>query len=146
MERLCDGKFSKVFPIILCDRGSEFANPERMEHSRNAKRRTRVYFCDPQQSQQKPKCENNHREIRKVLPKGRSNFDALTKPDMAVLMSHVNSYGREVLGWVAPYDLAKLMLPEELLDSLSVARIPANEVVLKPYLLEHAIVKSKVAL
>lgn len=146
LERLCDGKFSKVFPIILCDRGSEFANPERMEHSRNAKRRTRVYFCDPQQSQQKPKCENNHREIRKVLPKGRSNFDALTKPDMAVLMSHVNSYGREVLGWVAPYDLAKLMLPEELLDSLSVARIPANEVVLKPYLLEHAIVKSKVAL
>lgn len=131
--------FPKVFPIFLCDRGSEFSDPERIEHSRNAKPRAKVYFCDPLQSQQKPKCEKNHVEIRKVLPKGESDFDALSKPDMAVLMSHVNSYGREALGWAAPYDFAQLTLPTNLLDGLSIGRIPAEEVTLKPYLLSHAI-------
>lgn len=88
LESLCGELFPKVFPIFLCDRGSEFSDPERIEHSRNAKPRAKVYFCDPLQSQQKPKCEKNHVEIRKVLPKGESDFDALSKPDMAVLMSH----------------------------------------------------------
>lgn len=139
LESLCGELFPKVFPIFLCDRGSEFSDPERIEHSRNAKPRAKVYFCDPLQSQQKPKCEKNHVEIRKVLPKGESDFDALSKPDMAVLMSHVNSYGREALGWAAPYDLAQLTLPTNLLDGLSIGRIPAEEVTLKPYLLSHAI-------
>lgn len=139
LESLCGELFPKVFPISLCDRGSEFSDPERIEHSRNAKPRAKVYFCDPLQSQQKPKCEKNHVEIRKVLPKGESDFDALSKPDMAVLMSHVNSYGREALGWAAPYDLAQLTLPTNLLDGLSIGRIPAEEVTLKPYLLSHAI-------
>ena len=114
-----------------------------MEHSKNGKPRTKVYFCDPQQSQQKPQCEKNHVEIRKVLPKGRTNFDALTKSDMATLMSHVNSYAREVLAWATPYDLAKLMLPEDLIDGLGVERIDGNDVTLKPYLIEHAIVQKK---
>ena len=139
LESLCGELFPKVFPIFLCDRGSEFSDPERIEHSMNAKPRAKVYFCDPLQSQQKPKCEKNHVEIRKVLPKGESDFDALSKPDMAVLMSHVNSYGREALGWAAPYDLAQLTLPTNLLDGLSIGRIPAEEVTLKPYLLSHAI-------
>lgn len=143
LEDLCGEMFSKIFPVILCDRGSEFENPERIEHSRNGKPRTKVYYCDPQQSQQKPQCEKNHVEIRRVLPKGKSDFNALSRPDMAVLMSHVNSYAREVLGWAAPYDLAQHMLPQSLLDGLSIARIPSNEVTLKPYLLEHAIVKTK---
>ena len=52
----------------------------------------------------KGKCEN-HEEMRKVLPKGRTNFDALAKSDMAVLMSHVNSYARDSLNWAAPYTL-----------------------------------------
>ena len=66
LESLCGELFPKVFPIFLCDRGSEFSDPERIEHSRNAKPRAKVYFCDPLQSQQKPKCEKNHVEIRKV--------------------------------------------------------------------------------
>lgn len=57
LEDLCGELFPKIFPVILCDRGSEFENPERLEHSRNAKPRTKIYYCDPQQSQQKPQCE-----------------------------------------------------------------------------------------
>ena len=61
----------------------------------------------------KGKCEN-HEEMRKVLPKGKTNFDALAKSDMAVLMSHVNSYARDSLNWAAPYDLEKLVAPQDL--------------------------------
>lgn len=139
IESLCGKRFRTLFPVLLCDRGGEFGNLERMEHSKNGKNRTKVYYCDPRQSQQKPQCEKNHADIRMVLPKGSSNFDALTRPDMAILMSHVNSYGRDVLGWAAPYDLAQLMLPADLLDGLSIARNLSEEVTLKPYLLSHAI-------
>ena len=52
--------------------------------------------------------------MRKVLPKGKTNFDALAKSDMAVLMSHVNSYARDSLNWAAPYDLEKLVAPQDL--------------------------------
>lgn len=143
VEGLCGAEgFSKAFPILLCDRGSEFADVERMEHSKNGKPRTRVFFCDPLRSDQKGKCEKNHEEIRKILPKGKTDFDALRERDMAVLMSHVNSYARDSLNWATPYDLEKLMAPEGLLDGLGVERIPADDVTLKPYLIEHAIVRS----
>jgi len=66
-----------------------------------------------------------------------------TKSDMATLMPHVNSYAREVLGWATAYDLAKLMLPEDLIDGLGVERIDGNDVTLKPYLIEHAIAQKK---
>lgn len=142
LEDLCGSEaFARAFPILLCDRGSEFAGVERMEHSRNGRPRTRVFFCDPLRSDQKGKCEKNHVEIRKVLPKGKSNFDALTERDMAVLMSHVNSYARDSLNWATPYDLEKLMAPDGLLDGLGVERIPVEDVTLKPYLIAHAIVK-----
>ena len=143
LESLVGGpeQFSRVFPILLCDRGTEFADVERMEHSRNGKPRTRVFFCDPMRSNQKGKCEKNHEEMRKVLPKGKTNFDALAKSDMAVLMSHVNSYARDSLNWAAPYDLEKLMAPQDLLDGLGVERIPADDVTLEPYLIAHAIVR-----
>ena len=143
LESLVGGpeQFSRVFPILLCDRGTEFADVERMEHSRNGKPRTRVFFCDPMRSNQKGKCEKNHEEMRKVLPKGKTNFDALAKSDMAVLMSHVNSYARDSLNWAAPYDLEKLRAPQDLLDGLGVERIPADDVTLEPYLIAHAIVR-----
>lgn len=139
LESLCGDLFPKIFPVILLDRGTEFADAERMEHSKDGKKRCRIFYCDPQQSQQKSQAEKNHVEIRKVLPKGKTIFDALTCRDMAVLMSHVNSYARESLNWAAPYDLAQHMLPENLLDGLGMERIPPNDVTLKPRLLKHAI-------
>ena len=88
-----------------------------------------------------PKQKRIMRKFVRCFQKGKSNFGALKKPDMAVLMSHVNSYGREILNWAAPYDIAQFMLPKTLLDGLSIARIPANDIVLKPHLLPHAILK-----
>ena len=45
-----------------------------------AKKRCRVYYCDPQSPGQKGRCERNHEELRRILPKGRTE---LRRPDRA---------------------------------------------------------------
>ena len=141
LDDLSCGLFPKLFPILLCDRGTEFANVLRMENRKNGTPRTRVFFCDPLQSQQKGGAEKNHVELRKVLPKGKTDFDALTGRDMALCMSHVNSYCRKSLDWFSPIELAMVILPASLTDALGIERVDPKDVNLTPYLVPHAMVK-----
>ena len=46
--------FSSAFSLILTDRGSEFQNPEALECGQDNLIRTRIYYCDPMCSWQKP--------------------------------------------------------------------------------------------
>lgn len=113
LEAVCGESFGALFGTVLCDRGCEFADVAGIEGSANGGgRRLRLFFCDPMQSQQKGGAEKNHVELRKCLPKGRTDFDALTQGDMAACMSHVNSYARESLSWAAPTGLAGHSCPE----------------------------------
>ena len=73
-------------------------------------------------------------ELRKVLPKGTS-VDLLTEQDVAKLCSHVNSYTRPALGSKSPMELARLILPGDLIDGLGIEYVPPDDVVLKPSLL-----------
>ena len=143
VDDLCGDLFPKLCPILLCDRGGEFANVLRMENRRNGTPRTRVFFCDPQQSQQKGGAEKNHVELRKILPKGRTNFDALTGRDMALCMSHVNSYCRDSLDWWSPIAMAMLVLPPSLTEGLGIEKIDPADVNLTPYLVPHAMLEQK---
>ena len=68
--------FANLFRVVLTDRGSEFTNPLAIEFNKNNERRTRVFYCDPQRSDQKGGCEVAHEMIRRVLPKGIS-FDEI---------------------------------------------------------------------
>ena len=133
--------FRAIFGLVLADRGSEFDDYEGMERSvlADGEKRCRVFYCDPMRSCQKGACEKNHEELRKILPKGRSDFDALTAVDVAVACSHVNSYPRPGRGGARPYDLAEPMVPKELLDNLGIERVAADEVMMSPKLLPHAI-------
>jgi len=135
LERLCKGNFKKYFPILLPDRGIEFLNHKKLEHSKNRKKRCSVYYCDPGRSDQKGACEKNHVELRKVLPK-KTSFEKLDASDMALIMSHVNSYTRESLGGKAPIDLAACVLPKELLEGLGIEKIKPDDVNLTPSLLK----------
>lgn len=93
-ELLGHEAFVNLFPVILTDRGSEFTNPLAIEFNENNERRTRVFYCDPQRSDQKGGCEVAHEMIRRVLPKGTS-FDGLIQDDINLMMSHINSYTRK---------------------------------------------------
>ena len=127
--------FMKLFPLLLTDNGSEFSNPKALEFDSEGRRRTRVYYCDPGSSFQKPNVELNHEFIRRILPKG-SSFDSLTQNNVDVMMSHINSYSRDKLSGKAPFEMFGFLYGEKTPILLGQRRIPANEILLKPSLLK----------
>lgn len=139
LNKLCDAigieYFQKYFQVLLCDRGSEFANPYALECDRYGEIKTKVFYCDPYCSWQKGKLERNHEFIRYVLPKGQT-FDNLTQKDITLLMNHINNYPRKELNERSPYELAKLLIDEKILEALKYHRIAPDDVILKPWLLK----------
>ena len=127
--------FCKLFPVILTDRGSEFTDPVSLECDEWGEVRTRVFYCDPQRSDQKGGIEVTHEFIRRVLPKGTS-FSHLTQADISLMMSHINSYTRKKLNNRSAHQLFSFFYGEDTLDALYVRCIPANEIILKPELLK----------
>lgn len=127
--------FRKLFPVILTDNGSEFKRTREMEFTADGRRRTRVFYCDPQASWQKPHIEKNHEYIRYVLPRGKS-FSPYTQEDMTLLVNHINSTRRSMLGGSTPYELADSPEFRALKEAMGLEAIPADEVKLKPGLLK----------
>lgn len=73
LELLGEEMYSKLFSVILGDRGSEFSDPVKIETNlETGERLSNVFYCDPQNSNQKAECERNHEFIRYVIPKGTS--------------------------------------------------------------------------
>ena len=133
--------FEAIFGILLLDRGVEFDDWAGMERSClvEGARRCRVFYCDAQNSNQKSPAERNHQQLRRILPKRRSDFDKLSVWDVAVCCSHVNSYPLARWSGRCPLEVAAGLIPQRLLDELGIERVPADEVVLKPYLMAHAV-------
>ena len=120
--------FQRFFGVILTDNGTEFADADALERPVEADApRTQVYYCDPRQSQQKGRCERNHVELRKILPKGRGvPFDKLAAKDMSAIMSHVNSQPRASLMGLSPLAITKAAMGEDacaLLDALGIEEV-----------------------
>ena len=138
--------FLALFENILTDNGPEFSDPAMIENWRPdpghnptklAPRGVRVWFADPYCSSQKSHVERFHNELRRILQKGTS-FDPLTQEQIALALSHLNSYPRESLGWRTPYDVFVEKHGEEgrtFLANLGIVRIPENQVTLHPFLL-----------
>jgi len=127
--------FKVLLPVIVADNGSEFSNPKALEYDAQGNRRTRLYYCDPYASFQKPNVELNHEFIRKILPKGRP-FDDLVQSDISLMMSHINSYSREKLNDKSPFDMFGFIYGYDVLEKFNIRRIPANEILFKPSLLK----------
>lgn len=135
------GAFRAVFPVLLVDRGVEFDDWAGMERSclKEGERRCSVFYCDPMDSNQKAQAERNHEQLRRILPKGRSDFDKLSAWDVAVCCSHVNSYPIGRLGGKCAIEMSEGSVPRGLLAFLGVERVPADEVCLRPWLMAHAV-------
>ena len=128
--------FSRLFPVILTDNGSEFSNPKAIE-KRDAIpcNRTNVFYCDPSAPYQKGACEVNHELIRRILPKG-SSFDDLTQKDIFLMMDHINSYKRKKLNNRSPYETFSFYYGEDVLKRLGCSPVAAENIILKPKLLK----------
>ena len=96
--------FKRLFGVILTDNGVEFKNPNALEHTRPGLIHTHVFFCDPQASWQTPHVENNHRLIRRIIPKG-TNLNKLNVEDTRLVCCHINSVIRDNLDGKTPFDL-----------------------------------------
>lgn len=129
--------FASCFPLILTDNGHEFSDINGMERSIYGGQRTHVFFCEPNRSDQKAECENNHKLLRNILPKGTS-LEHFMQTDMTLVTNHLNSYVRKSLFGKCPYDLAMAALPQDFFLLLGLECIPGDEVILKPSLLQKA--------
>lgn len=135
------GEFRALFGVLLADRGVEFDDFDGVERSClvPGDRRCRLFYCDAMATNQKSQAERNHEQLRRILPKGRSDFDSLSVFDVAACCSHVNSYPLARRGGRCPFELAAGIVPEGLLAGLGLERVPSDEVVLKPSLVPHAV-------
>jgi IS30 family transposase len=131
--------FCETFPVILTDNGSEFADVAGIERSsvNSGCKRTNVFYCEPNRSDQKASCENNHRLIRDVIPKSTS-LVPYDQYDITLMMNHINSYCRKKSFGKCAYDLAMDVFPEEYFTLLGLYKIEPKEVFLKPQLLKEA--------
>ena len=128
--------FAICFPLILTDNGHEFLDIDGLENSLFGGKRTRIFFCEPNRSDQKGQCENNHKLIRTILPKGAS-FKSLTTSDVLLVTNHINSYVRKSLFGKSPYEIAINTLPGEFFTKLKLKMISESDVNLTPKLLKH---------
>jgi len=126
--------FFRAFPLMLTDNGGEFKRVRELERTVDGQRRTRLFFCDPYSSWQKPHIEKNHEFIRYVLKKGKS-LNPYTQQDMTLLANHINSVKRAGLDGCCPYELVDNPDVASLLSLLELRQIPPDEVFLKPALL-----------
>lgn len=135
-KQLGDQRFSALFQVILTDRGSEFTDPVKIEcDTETGEIQSRVFYCDPMNSNQKSNCERNHELIRYVIPKGTS-MERFTQTDITKLMNHINSYPRKKWNGQAPLDLFIQIYGQETTTLLGLKKIPSNSINLTPALLK----------
>ena len=131
-----DKDFCQLFPVILTDNGGEFARVKDIEM--DIRGEIKLFFCDPNRSDQKGRIEKNHTLIRDILPKGTS-FDNLTQEDINLVCSHVNSVKRAALNGKSAYELFAFTYGEEIPKLLGISKIPAEDVCQSSKLLQHKI-------
>ena len=128
--------FLTVFEILLTDRGSEFADPERLETGIHGIQRSSLYYCDPMRSGQKGGIEEVHTMLRMILPKG-TIFTDLTQWDVRKCVNHINATPREALGGNTPYELAIEKYGKKICHhGLQLRYIEPDDVILAPKLLK----------
>ena len=136
--------FESLFQVIRTDRGSEFEKPEGLEMRADGSRRTRVFYCDPMASYQKPLVEGKHVEYRYVLPKGRDlrKLGLTSQKQLNLVLSHLNSRTLDSsigTGKQTPFQFARFFYPElvEKMYQFGIDEVDGNYVILNPWLLDE---------
>lgn len=132
-DQLSEEEFKKYFQVILTDRGSEFTKADEIE-----KLGCRIFYCDPMQSGQKGKIEENHTMLRYICPKKAdlAELGLRGQEDLDTICSHLNSYPRKSLSGRTPYDAFQFFLRnDELPTKLHICRIAFDDLNLRPDLI-----------
>lgn len=135
LQEKLENDYSKLFSLLLTDRGSEFEKYELFEvNIDTGEIRGNIFYCDPQTPSQKPNVENNHNYVRDIIPNGKS-LKHLTQEDIELMFSHINSTPRKSLNGKTPYETFEFLYGDNILKKLNVQKIEKDTVTLQPYLL-----------
>ena len=85
-------------------------------------------------SGQKGRLEQVHTMLRMILPKGTS-FEFLTQWDVNLIVNHINSTPREILGGKTSYDVVLETLGIDILNAFQLRPIAPDDVNLTPKLI-----------
>lgn len=127
--------FSETFAVILTDNGSEFKDPlfiETDEFSEDEKKLVHIFYCHPGRSDEKAKCERNHKELRRMVPQGIS-WKPYDEKDILWISGNVNNYFRPDLH-STPYLKSLKLLDEKVLALNRLEYIAPEHVILKEYI------------
>lgn len=127
--------FYEIFPLILTDNGSEFFNPEYIEDNGPFVAQSKVFYCDPRQSQQKGSIEVTHEFIRRYIEKGKS-FNPYSQEDINLMINHINSVPREKFGGCTAYQVQEIFTDSAFFKKLNLEKIYSIDVIIKPSLLK----------
>ena len=123
--------YQLLFEIILADNGTEFDDLIKTSvHPETGVILSNVFYTRPYNSGDKGGCERNHELFRYLVPKGHCLSDFMQE-DINFMFSMINSYPRESLNWKTPIDVFIQYFPKELLNTLSIKKIPLDEINLK---------------
>lgn len=90
------GLDSQIFKTVTSDNGSEFANLSRLSEE------TDVYFCHPFASFERGTSENQHKIIRRFLPKHQS-LKEVSDRQVQRIQQWMNDYPRRILDYKTPH-------------------------------------------
>lgn len=127
--------FGDIIPVILTDNGTEFYNIAAIENDLEGKPESRLFFCEPYHSSEKPRVEKNHTMLRDILPQGTS-FDNLSQVDVNLVLSHINSVARKGLHGKSAYQVFSSLFSAALAELLGVSYVSPEDVVQSPILLK----------
>ena len=99
----------KIFKTITADNGSEFSNLSELSQSID------VYFCHPFASYERGTSENQHKIIRRFLPKHQS-FKDVTQSQVKRIQQWMNDYPRRNHNYKTPHQVFALELQKLKLD------------------------------
>lgn len=102
-----------------------------IELSASGERRTKVFFCDPGASNQKPHVENYNAQTRAIFPK-HAVLNEYSQEELYEAASHLNSRRLSSIDDRTPTDLFSEIFGEGMLKALHQKKIPSDEVKLKP--------------
>ena len=130
-----DIRFGDIIPTLLTDNGTEFANIWVFINDLEGKHETDLFFCDPNQAQQKARIEKNHTLFRDIVPKGET-FDHFTQETVNLIFSHVNCVKRRSLNGKSAYELFTFTYGETVAQLLGINMIHHDDVIQSPKLLK----------
>ncbi len=112
-ERAGDA-FDQLFKTVTSDNGSEFAGLHEVLQNVAA-----VYFSHPYASWERGTSENQHKLIRRFIPKG-SPISEVSEKHILRIQRWMNGYPRKILGYATPYDMFAHAFKQERLADLPV--------------------------